>query len=152
MQSLEPINTFIELAGRIIAVLAPAAPYLMKAAEGAAGKMGADAWQRARELYDKLRERFRQDKNDKAAQTIELFIADTDTFEGALGKLLVTTLAQHPQWAEEIRALLDEPSLQEIIARNRSHLERVTQSLSGSGTQRIESDDSTLIDVKQKKR
>ena len=138
-----------ELSAHIITVLAFAAPYLKKAAESAASKIGVEAWQRAQELYAKLKERFQKDNNAKATQTLDLFIDDPDTFESALSKLLLATLEQHPEWATEVRQLLAGPGLQEIIARNHSRLERVTQSLSGAGTQRIEADRSVLKDVRQ---
>jgi hypothetical protein len=146
-----PMAVTQDLVARIIAVLAPAAPYLAKAAESAASEMGKAAWQKARELYDSLRARFTADQNQKATQTLDLFIGDTDTFESALSKLLLATLAQHPEWAQEVRALLAEPALQEIVARNNSVLLRVTQDLQGAGTQRIEADNSIFTAVVQRK-
>lgn len=138
-----------EVVGGIMALLVPAAPFLMQAAESAASQMGEDAWQKAKTLYEKLRNRFQADDNQKAATTLDLFVDDPDTFESALSKLLLETLQQHPKWAKEIRDLLAGPATQEIIARNESVLQRVQQSLSGSGTQRIEADKSKLTDIYQ---
>lgn len=140
-----------ELVAAMMAALIPLAPYLAKAGEGAAKQAGEDAWNKGKTLLAAIRDRFGKDKNERAGQTLELFLAEPATFESALTTYLLAAVQQHPQWADEMRSLLAEPSLQEIIARNRSHLERVTQSLSGAGTQRIEADDSTLVDVRQEK-
>jgi hypothetical protein len=140
------------LVATIIAVLAPAAPYLTKAAESAAARVGADAWQKARELYGKLHERFTKDKNEKATQTLALFVNEPATFEEALSRILLATLEKHPEWAADVRAVLAESALQEIVARNGAVLTRVTQSLSGSGTQRIEADKAKLEDIRQEKK
>ena len=151
MTSLDASNG---LAAQAVALLTAAAPYLLKGAgKGAAKALGADAWKQAKELYRRVRERFQKDRNAKAVQSLDLFLSDTDTFDSALGKLLLATLQQHPEWAEEIRALLaDEPSVQEIILRNQSRVERITLSLSGSGTQRYESDNSTGTDIRIEKK
>ena len=141
-----------DLAARILALLAPAAPYLKQAVEGAVTAIASDVLQKARDLYARLRDRFRADGDEKAEKTLELFAEDPETFESALSKYLFVSLEKHPEWAEEIRVLLAEPSVQEIIARNQSVLERVTQSLSGSGTQRIKAVKSRLKDVKQVKK
>mgnify|MGYP000881463814 CR=1 FL=1 len=137
------------LAATIITVLAPAAPYLKSALDKFTEKAVDAAWQTARGLYDKVRQRFETDHNDNAQQTLDLFVADPETFEAVLSKYLLQTLQTHPEWAAEIRALLAQPATQEIIARNKSTLERVTQSMTGAGTQRIEADHSKLKDVKQ---
>ena len=142
-----------EVVGAVMAVLAPAAPFLMQAAESAASQIGEDAWQKAKSLYLKLRDRFNADDNQAAVQTLDLFVHDTETFEIALSKLLLKTLQEHPEWAKEVRELLADPSTQEIIARNESVLTRVSQSMSGGGkhTMRIEADKSHLTDIWQVK-
>lgn len=144
--------TIQELVAAMMAALIPLAPYLGKAAEGAAKQAGEDAWNKARTLLSAIRDRFGKDKNERAGQTLELFLAEPATFESALTTYLLAAVQQYPSWADEIRGILTEPSLQEIIARNHSHLERITQSLAGAGTQRIETDGSSLIVVRQEKR
>ena len=141
-----------DLVARIITVLAPAAPFLTKAAESAAAKMGADAWQKARDLYSRLHTHFTKSEDQKATRTLDLFVGDPATFEEAFSRILLATLEQHPEWAADVRAALTEPALQEIIARNQAVLQRVTQSLIGPGVQRIDANKATLIDVHQEKR
>lgn len=138
-----------QLTAQIVAALTPAAPFLAQAAESAASKIGADAWEQAKKLFAQVRERFSHDKNDKAGQTLALFLDDPETFESALSKFLLAALQAHPEWARQVSETLAAPSLQEIILKNNSRVERITQSLSGSGTQRYESDNSTGADVKQ---
>lgn len=149
MSEHEPLR---ELAATIITVLAPAAPYLKSALDKVTDKAVEAAWQTARSLYEKVRQRFQADHNDNAEKALDLFVDDPDSFEVGLSKYLLHTLQEHPEWAAEIRALLAAPAAQEIIARNKSRLERVTQSLAGAGSQRIEADNSTLKDVKQVKK
>ncbi|MBI3941720.1 MAG: hypothetical protein HY326_01800 [Chloroflexi bacterium] len=145
-----PID-FHDLVARILTVLIPAAPYLKKAAEGAAGKLGQDAWQKARDLAAKVRDRFHKDQNKKAEQSLDLFLEDPGTFESALSKLLLETLEKHPEWAREIREQLAQPALQEIIDQGHSDFARIKQTLSGSGTQRIVGKGSKFRDIEQKK-
>lgn len=141
-----------DLVAKIIIVLAPAAPYLTKAVESAAAKMGADAWQKARDLYSRLRDHFTKSDDKKATQTLDLFVGDPATFEEAFSRILLATLDQHPEWAADVREVLAEPALQEIIARNHAVLHRVTQSLAGRGVQRIEANNSELTDIRQDNR
>ena len=140
------------LAGQITTALAPVVPYLAKAAEAAAPQIGKDAWEQAKKLFEMVKGRFQKDKNEKGKKALENFVADPETYEGALAKVLLATLQEHPEWADEVRETLAKPSLQEIVARNKSHLEEVTQSLTGAGTQRIDLDDSTATKVRQEKR
>ena len=149
MSEHEPLQA---LAATIITVLAPAAPYLKSALDKLTGKAVEAAWQTACGLYDKVRQRFQADHNDNAQKALDLFVEDPASFEVGLSKYLLQALQEHPEWAAEVRALLTQPSLQEIIARNQSTLERVTQSMTGAGTQRIEADNSRLRDVKQVKK
>jgi hypothetical protein len=94
-----------------------------------------------------VRDRFRQDGNATALQTLDLFEGDPETFSDALTRLLVPALEAHPEWAAEIRQMLAQPASQEIIARNNSVIEQVRMQISGAGSQRIDSDDSRLTGI-----
>ena len=88
---------------------------------------------------------FCKDGNADALATLDLFERNPKTFEGALTVFVGQALAAHPGWADDVRMQLADPSLQEIIARNGSIVERVR--MSGTGTQRIEADDSYVGDI-----
>ncbi len=149
MSEHEPLR---ELAATIVTVLAPAAPYLKSALDKLTDKAVEAAWRTAHTLYNAIRQRFQTDHNANAEKALDLFVDDPASFEVGLSKYLLQTLQEHPEWAAEVHALLAQPAAQEIIARNKSTLERVAQSLSGSGTQRIKADNSKLKDVKQVKK
>ena len=136
------------IAAQAVAALALAAPFLDSLAQGAGKELGAAGARKAGQLLAALRSRWQSDKNDKALQTLDLFQQDPPTFDAALAKLLLQTLETHPEWAAEVQALLADDSLQEIVARNDSEVARITMTLSGSGTQRIEADNSSVTDVK----
>ena len=141
----------VTLTAQLVAILTPAAPYLKKAAESAAAKIGEAAWKKAQDLYAKLQDRFTQDNNSSAEKTLDLFVEDPETFESALSMKLLETLEKHPEWAKEIGDLLADPKTQEVLATNNSTVERIAQSMKGSaGTQRVQADDhSKISDVKQ---
>ncbi len=140
--------TYAEIIAQIIAVLTAAAPFLRKAGEGFSEEIGKQVWQKAGTLFQKLRERLQRDSNRSAEQTLDLFVEKPEIFKEALSKELLPVLEANPEWAAEIQALLAEPSLQEIVARNGSIVEEVNMTLAGSGTQRIESDDSYVGHIK----
>lgn len=129
---------FTTLAAQLMTLLA--IPFAQEAAKQA----GQEAIAQAKTLLAKVRDRFRQDGNAKALQTLDLFEGDPQTFGDAVTRLLVPALEAHPEWAAEIRQVLAQPAAQEIIARNDSVIEQVRMTISGAGTQRIESDSSTL--------
>ena len=131
-----PDPTQIALAAQIVTLLA--VPFV----QGVAKQVGQDAFSQAKTLATKVRERFRQDKNEKASKTLDLFQDDPETFGEPLSRLLAATLAEHPDWGEEMRALLAQPASQEIVARNKAKVEDITMRISRAGQQRIEADDS----------
>jgi hypothetical protein len=149
---MNPQDILNDLVGQVVVVLTAAAPFLNQAASQVVGEITKESLHKAHDLYAKVRQRFQADHNDNAEKALDLFVDDPESFEVGLSKYLLQALQAHPEWATEIRALLAQPSTQEIIARNKSTLERVTQSLAGAGTQRIEVDNSQLKDVKQVKK
>lgn len=148
------MNEWIEVAAKTVALLAPLAPYLKKAGESIAGEVGKDALKKAREVTDRIRQRFQGDNNQKALTVFDLFLDDPNDKDqaNALSKQIVNALQQHQTWAEEMRQLLAEPALQEVIARNQSIAKDITLNLSGSGTQRVELDNSEATGITMTKK
>lgn len=134
------------LAAQIVTLLA--VPFV----QGVAKQVGQDTFSEAKALLAKVRERFRQDKNKKAQATLDLFEEDPGTYTEAMSRVLAGTLAEHPEWAAEMRALLAQPASQEIIARNKAAVEDITMRISGAGQQRIEADNGrverVVMDIK----
>jgi hypothetical protein len=131
----------VTLAAQAVTLLA--VPFV----QGVAKQVGQDAFTQAKTLLATVRDRFRQDGNATALQTLDLFEGDPETFSDALTRLLVPALEAHPEWAAEIRQMLAQPASQEIIARNNSVIEQVRMQISGAGSQRIDSDDSRLTGI-----
>ncbi|MER2598256.1 MAG: hypothetical protein ABTQ73_01915 [Caldilineales bacterium] len=129
------------LAAQIVSLLA--VPFV----QGIARQVGQDTFNQAKTVLTRVRERFHQDKNEEAQATLALFEKNPATFQEALARLLTVTLGQHPDWAGEMRQLLAKPAMQEIIARNKATISNITMSLSGSGHQHIEADNSIIKDV-----
>lgn len=129
------------LAAQIVTLLA--APFV----QGVAKQVGQDTFSEAKALLAKVRQRFRQDNNKKGQATLDLFEEDPGTYTEALSRVLTAALAEHPEWAAEMRALLAQPASQEIIARNEATVEDITMRISGAGQQRIEADDSRVTRV-----
>lgn len=147
---VEDLTAYVTLASQSATLLSLAAPYLQGAAEGASKKIGEDIWNQAKKLLAKLRDRFKTDDNATADQTLTLFLDNPQTFDSALITLLVHSLQQHPEWADEVRDLLSHDPVQEIIARNNSRIENIEQSnIGSSGKQSIVADNSEISGVRQ---
>lgn len=138
---------FSQLTAQIISALTLTLPYLDNVAQGIGEEFGSTAVRKAGQLIAVIRNRFHQDNNQRAEQTLDLFRQDPKTFESALSKMLLQSLEQHPEWAKEVKQLLIDDSVQEIIAANHSVVERITMNLAGPGTQSIQSDNSWISDV-----
>ena len=136
MTSLDPAQA--TLAAQIVTLLA--VPFV----QGVAKQVGQDSFTQAKTLLAKVRDRFRQDKNEEGQATLDLFEKNPGTFTEALSRLLASTLAQHPDWADEMRQFLEQPASQEIIARNNAVVTDITMRISSAGQQRIDADDSRV--------
>lgn len=157
---------FSQFTGEIIAFLAGAAPFLkmalphLKSAAKAAvesaategGKQtGNVITQKAGKLLGVLRSWFKRDLNEKGQKILDLVeddIEDEDQLN-ALAKQIQATLVKHPEWADEIRPILQDETAQEVIATNNSWVENITMTLTGVGHQSVKADqDSVIKDVK----
>jgi len=159
------MSDFSQFTGQIIALLVGAAPYLKlalshlksatkdavdAAAQEAGTQTGGIIVEKASKLFGALRNWFQKDENTKGQKILDLVEADpADEHQlNALAKQIQATLAKHPEWANEIRPLLQDDASQEIIAKNKSQVEKITMTLTGAGQQRINADESVVKDVK----
>ncbi len=99
---------FEQLAQSIMEIIAPALPYLIiggkKAAEEAAKKMGSDAWEKAKALWDRLSPRMKS--RAKAAARDVAASPDDPELQKALKKQLEEILSEDPHLAEEVSLLV----------------------------------------------
>jgi hypothetical protein len=144
------MTDFTQLTSQIVTLLTMAAPYLTAAATGMATtigqKVGVEVVEKAKGLVAQLRARFQGDQNEKAAQTLDLFLDDADTFRLALSKLLQQALTQNPAWAQELQQLLADGPTQTIIANNSSIVREITMQLTGEGSQKIDADHQSRVE------
>ncbi len=138
----------VQLAAQITGLLAVAAPYLKSIPTGAAEHLGAKGVEQAGRLLARLRERLAASTEERAPQTLTLFLDDPDTFQEALARLLAGLLQQHPEWASEAQEMLGQPALQQILARNHAVVRDVRMRMQGrSGHQVIDADDSHISGI-----
>jgi len=137
-----------QLVAQIVALLAVAAPYFKSIPTGAAEHLGAKGVEQAGRLLAWLRKRLASGQEERAQQTLALFLDDPATFQEALARLLAELLRQHPEWVSQAQALLDQQPLQQILARNDAVVQEVRMRMRGrSGRQIIDADDSLVSGI-----
>lgn len=95
----------VQIATAAVALLAP---YLIKAGESAAGKVGEKALEKVEALYQAIRRRFAADKNDYAEKTLQR-MEEQPTSEGcqaALADILAEKAQNDPGFAQELMQLV----------------------------------------------
>jgi transketolase len=92
--------------------LAPFLPYLMKlggkAAEGAAGKLGEDAWNKAKAVWSKLSPKVEASSEVKVAAEQVAAKPDSQARQSVLQEELEALLQQNPELAEAIARIMRE--------------------------------------------
>lgn len=86
MTSPDPTQT--ALAAQIVTLLA--IPFV----QGVAKQVGQDSFTQAKTLLGRVRDRLRQDHNDEALATLDLFQGDPGTFAEALARLLAPSCSR----------------------------------------------------------
>lgn len=99
---------FEQLAQSIMEIIAPALPYLIiggkKAAEEAAKKMGSDAWEKAKTLWEKLTPRMKS-RAKEAARDVAASPDDPE-LRAALREQVKEILSDDPYLAEDLGLLV----------------------------------------------
>jgi len=102
------MNDVSQLTSQLVQFLAPFLPYLLKASEKAAEeagkKLGADAWERAKVLWNKLRDK------EKVARVAETAAAlpDNQALREALREEIARALAEDKTLAAELVRAMQE--------------------------------------------
>lgn len=145
---------YTQIAVTLTAYLAPFTPYLVEGGKKFAGEAGKAAWGKAQGVWEKLKDRFGDDRKiETAAKTVAADPQDDD-YQGLLAKALATRLKEDSNFAEELlNAIGGQEAIQKVRANKSSWVENVTQEISGSGTQIVEArDDSIITGVRQVKK
>lgn len=98
----------MDIAAIAAAAVALLTPYLVKAGEAVAKKAGETVWDKASELYQVLRTRFRGDPIKESALTdLQQMPEDGDT-QASLRKELKKVMQDDPRFAEQLLSILKE--------------------------------------------
>ena len=135
------------IVAQTVAALVPALPYLKKAGEGMASKLGEASITKASNLLKSIKQRFQTAGDDKASKALDNFADDPDEYSDNFARNLTRYLEAHPDALAELKQELADDTLQEIIAKNESIVEKVKMSLKGAGIQRIHADKSKVSDI-----
>jgi hypothetical protein len=90
------------------AVITLLSPYLAKAGEEAAKQIGNAAWKKMAEIHQIIKTRFKKEKDDFPAKTLEQFEKDPKKRKGAMQEVLVKILEKDPELATSLLNLLKE--------------------------------------------
>jgi hypothetical protein len=140
-----------QTAATTVAALAPFLPYLVKAGEKAAEKAGEVVFDTAKvkvgEIWRRISEHFKGNpKVETALKAVEVD-PDNETARSQLREYLVASLAADPSFLRELKKLLDEPEVEQVITAVRSRIENTTQESHGSGSTRqvIQAEGSSVV-------
>jgi hypothetical protein len=90
------------------AVVALLSPYLAKAGEEVAKQASTAAWKKLAEIHQMIKARFKKEKDDFPAKTLEQFEKNPEKRKGALQDVLVEILEKDPDLATSLLNLLKE--------------------------------------------
>ena len=82
--------------------------YLAKAGVEAAKKAGSAAWEKANEIYQAIKARFKKEKDGFPVQTLEQFEKTPEKRKGAMEDVLKEILENDPEFSKSLLSLLNE--------------------------------------------
>lgn len=140
---------------QLTSFLAPFLPYLLKigeqAAEETGKKLGAEAWEKAKALWGKLRPKVQASPAAQEAVQDAAANPDNPDAQAALRLQLKKLLQADPSLAEEVAHLMQAEVVQRVLALGGSQVKDVEQQAEGGPTHQevIAEDKSTIEGVKQ---
>jgi hypothetical protein len=141
----------LQLAEAVIAKLAPFTPFLIEGGKKFAGSAGDAAWQKAQELWGKLKPVLTNEP--KLVKKIEVLAIDPQDQEEltSLVKTLAVKLKEHEDLIKDLSDILGGSSaVQKVIVTEGNWLEDVTQQSDNSSEQIIRAGkDNVLKGIKQ---
>lgn len=150
------------IAASIVNFIAPFTPFLIdsgkeggkKLLETISEKGGETAWNKAQELWEKLKLHFENDPKVKGAIMMASAEPKDENSQKILTDILTIRLKENPQLAKEFFDLLGgQDAIQKILADRKSSVNDVQQQISGAGRQTIKADrNSRIKGVKQIKK
>jgi len=145
------MNGISQLTSQLVPLLAPFLPYLLKlgekAAEEAGKRLGADAWDRAKALWARLRSK---ERVAQAAQDLAESPDDADAQE-ILRLQLKKLLEADPSLAAEVAKEMQSEVVQRVLAERGGRIADVDQQAAGGPTHQeaVARDESTIEGLRQ---
>lgn len=145
-------NEVAQTAAIVAAYLAPFTPYLVEGGKKFAGEAGKAAWEKAQQVWNKIKSRFGNDmKIEAAAKTVSADPQDDD-FQSLFTKALAAKLNEDKEFADELLTLIGGQNVvQKVLADKSAWVEEVTQQITGESAEQIvkATNDSVIKGVKQ---
>jgi len=132
------------VAGAAVVAMAPYTPYLLeiakaggkKLAEVIAEKGGESAWNKAGEIWKKIKDRSKDDPEVEMAAKMIAFDPENEDRQAELVSVLTKRLQKDKELLEQLSELLGgQDRVQEMIADQDSLMLKVSQKMKGVGTQ-----------------
>lgn len=143
-----------QIATAVTTVLVPFTPFLIEAgkeggkklAEVIAEKGGEAAWEKAQRTWAAIKDRFGDDKEVKNITELVAEKPENARYQDNLKQLLIERMQEDADFTNNLLAALGgEQAVQQIIARNSSVIEDVSQDMEGTGEQTVLADDNSHI-------
>lgn len=94
----------------LTALLSPCLPFLMKAAESASSKIGTDAWETAKKIWENLRPKLEAKDDVRVAAEQVAAKPESEARKAVFQEELKTLLKENPDLAEAITQIMTESS------------------------------------------
>jgi hypothetical protein len=98
----------MDISAIVTAAITILSPYLAKAGEEAAKKVGSAAWEKATEIHQAIKARFKKEEDSYPAQTLEQFEKDPEKRKGAMEDVLKEIMEQDTEFSARLLSLLEE--------------------------------------------
>jgi hypothetical protein len=107
------ITALATLASHVVGILTPLVPFLNKAGEAAATKIGEGAYEEGKHLYQVIHDRFvGEADNGKARRVLQNFTEDPEEYSPNLEKQLLQLLKADPEFAKTLSQILQSGPIQ----------------------------------------
>src|SRR5215469_1453685 len=107
------LTALATLASHVVGILAPLVPFLNKAGEAVANKIGEDAYEEGKHLYKVTQDHFASKAdNGKASKILQNFTEDPEEYSPNLEKQLLLFLKADPEFAKTLSQIVQTGPMQ----------------------------------------
>lgn len=116
----------MELASLVTAVMTVITPFVKKGAEEFIGGAGKDAYEKAKTIFNKLKERWARDEDKEALSLLNNFEKKPERYQLILEEVLQENLAQDKELFDQLSILFQEIAPKLEVIQNMNEAEDVT--------------------------